>query len=259
MRTISPSIPPHSLVFNYILEAPFGKGQRFLNRGGLVDRLVGGFQVTAIHRYRSGPALVPFIAGGQREFLQRVGYLGNLRPNLTGQSFFTENQSGGVNYRYLNPGAFSRPNDFRAAPAFSLDGGVTVNPAYTAYYANPSVFFGNSAPTYSDLRAEPFFTEDLSIMKKTRITETTYFEMRASSSTCQTRALRAAGMNLDTGSSDRVPHADIFQPRRIQVGGRSVLAATESGRGRKSLPRFFCALTFTLYFAPRHGHVIGTH
>ena len=35
LRTISPSIPPHSLVFNYILEAPFGKGKRFLDRGGL--------------------------------------------------------------------------------------------------------------------------------------------------------------------------------------------------------------------------------
>ena len=38
LRTISPSIPPHSLVFNYIIELPFGKGRRFLNQGGLVDR-----------------------------------------------------------------------------------------------------------------------------------------------------------------------------------------------------------------------------
>ena len=54
---------------------PFGKGHRFLNEGGFVDRLVGGWQITGIHRYRSGPALLPFIAGGQREFLQRIGYL----------------------------------------------------------------------------------------------------------------------------------------------------------------------------------------
>ena len=124
LRTISPSVPPHSLVFNYIIEVPFGKGRRFLNRGGFVDRLVGGFQVTAIHRYRSGPALLPFIGGGQREFLQRIGFLGNLRPNVTGQSFFTGNAAGGVDYRYLNPAAFSRPLDYRSAPGPDWQSGI---------------------------------------------------------------------------------------------------------------------------------------
>ena len=223
LRTVSPSIPPHSLVFNYIFEVPFGKGRRFLNQGGLVDRLVGGFQITAIHRYRSGPALVPFIAGGQREFLQRVGFLGNLRPNVTGQPLFTENQSGGVEYRYLNPAAFSRPLDYRAAPAFTLNG-TTVNPEYAAFYANPLRFFGNSAPTYPSLRAEPFFTEDLSIMKKTRLTETTYFEIRAEVFNLFNRGRYGLPeLNLDNGRFGIVTrNADIFQPRRIQVGARFV-------------------------------------
>ena len=223
LRTISPSIPPHSLVFNYIIEAPFGKGKRYLNQGGFVDKLVGGFQVTGIHRYRSGPALLPFIGGGQREFLQRIGFLGNLRPNVTGQPFFTENRSGGVDYRYLNPAAFSRPPDYRNAPAFSLDG-TTVNPAYAAYYANPLVFFGSSAPTYGSLRATPFFTEDLSIMKKTPVTETTYFEIRFEIFNLFNRGRYGLpNVNLDDGNfgiSSR--NADIFQPRRIQVGGRFV-------------------------------------
>ena len=198
--------------------------QIVLDRGGLVDRLVGGFQVTAIHRYRSGPALVPFIGGGQREFLQRVGFLGNLRPNVTGQSFYTENPSGGVDYRYLNPGAFSRPTDFGAAPPFSLDGGATVNPAYAAYYADPLRFFGNAAPTYGSLRATPFFTEDLSIMKKTRVTETTYVEIRFEVFNLFNRGRYGLpNMNLDDGNFGiSARNADIFQPRRIQVGGRFV-------------------------------------
>src|SRR6185369_13301962 len=154
LRSVSPNIPPHSLVFNYIIELPFGKGRRYLNDPGLMDRLVGGWQVTGIHRYRSGPALTPFLAGGQRDFLQLVGYLGNLRPNITGQPFYTDIPAGGVNYLYLNPGPFSR------------DGGVTVNPAYIAYHSDPLRFFGNAAPTYGGLRAQPFFTEDFSLMKK---------------------------------------------------------------------------------------------
>jgi hypothetical protein len=218
LRTISASIPPHSLVFNYIIEAPFGKGRRYLNRGGIVDRIVGGFQVTGIHRYRSGPALLPFIAGGQREFLQRIGFLGNLRPNVTGQSFFTENPSGGVDYRYLNPGAFSRPTDYRFAP------GPIGSPEYAAYYADPNRFFGNSAPTYGSLRATPFFTEDFSVMKKTRVTETTYFEARVEIFNLFNRGRYGLpNLNVDDvnfGISSR--NADIFQPRRIQVGGRFV-------------------------------------
>jgi hypothetical protein len=224
LRSVSPSIPPHSLVFNYILELPFGKGKRFLDRGGVVDRLVGGFQVTAIHRYRSGPALVPFIAGGQREFLQRVGYLGNLRPNVVSDDFYTGNPGGGVDVRFLNRAAFSRPVDYRNAPAISLDGGATINPAYAAFYSNPSVFFGNAAPSYSGLRTEPFMSEDLSIIKKTRITETTFFELRFELFNLFNRGRYGIpNLNIDDVNYGNVTrNADIFQPRRVQVGGRFV-------------------------------------
>jgi hypothetical protein len=224
LRSISASIPPHSLVFNYILEVPLGKGKRFLNRGGLVDRLVGGFQVTAIHRYRSGPALVPFIAGGQREFLQRVGYLGNLRPNIVSNDFYTNNRGGGVDVRVLNSAAFSRPVDYRNAPAISLDNGATINPAYVAFYSNPNRFFGNAAPAYGGLRAEPFMTEDVSIMKKTKLTETTFFELRFEFFNVLNRGRYGLpNMNLDDINYGIVTrNADIFQPRRVQVGGRFV-------------------------------------
>ena len=224
LRSVSPSIPPHSLVFNYIFELPFGKGRRFLDQGGFVDRLVGGFQVTAIHRYRSGPALVPFIAGGQREFLQRVGYLGNLRPNIVSNDFYTNNPGGGVDVRVLNAAAFARPRDFRNAPPISLDNGATINPAYVAYYSNPSLFFGNAAPSYGGLRAEPFMTEDLSIMKKTKLTETTFFEVRFEFFNLLNRGRYGLpNMNLDDVNYGIVTrNADIFQPRRVQVGGRFV-------------------------------------
>ena len=224
LRSVSPNIPPHSLVFNYIIELPFGKGRRYMNQPGLSDRVFGGWQFTGIHRYRSGPALTPFIAGGQRDFLQLAGYLGNLRPNLTGQPFYTDIAAGGVNYRYLNPAAFSRPPSFSSAPDFSLDKGVTVNPAYIAYYSDPLRFFGTAAPTYGGLRAQPFFTEDFSLMKKTKITETTYLEIRAEFFNLFNRGrFGLANVNVDDvnfGISAR--NADIFQPRRIQVGGRFV-------------------------------------
>lgn len=234
LRSVSPSIPPHSLVFNYIIEIPFGKGRRFLDRGGWVNRVVGGFQITGIHRYRSGPAVTPFIAGGQRDFLQRVGFLGNLRPNVTGQPFYTNNPSGGVDYRFLNPLAFARPVDYRAIPtiqdpAFPNDPTRRIpapigHPVYEAFYADPLRFFGNAAPTYGGLRAQPFFTEDFSIMKKTSLTETTFFEIRAEFFNLFNRGRYGIpNVNLDdTNFGISARNADIFQPRRVQVGGRFV-------------------------------------
>jgi hypothetical protein len=61
-------------------------------------------------------------------------------------------------------------------------------------------------------------------MKKTKITETTYFEIRAEFFNVFNRGrfgLPIVDLNLTSfGISGR--NGDIFQPRRIQVGGRFV-------------------------------------
>ena len=233
LDTISPSSLPHSLVFHYIIELPFGKGKRFLNQGGIVDRLAGGWQVTGIHRYRSGPALVPFISGGQRDFLTVAGFGGNLRPNFTGEPFYTTNPATGTQYQYLNPAAFSRPPDYRAVPL--VDDPTNPDPTvlipapigsaeYRAFYADPLRFFGNAPPSTNELRGQPFFSEDISIMKKTRVTETTYLEIRAEIFNVFNRGrFGLPVVDLNAGDfSLSFRNGDIFQPRRIQVGARFV-------------------------------------
>ena len=55
--SISPNSAPHVLVINYLIELPFGKNKRYLNTGGVVDKLVGGWQVNGINRYQSGVPL----------------------------------------------------------------------------------------------------------------------------------------------------------------------------------------------------------
>jgi hypothetical protein len=192
-----------------------------------VDRLVGGFQISAIQRYRSGTPLTPVVLGGQRDFLDLVGIGGNLRPNLTGQPFFLDQAAidasyianGGVRYRALNLAAFARPRSFTgtSAPIGSAE--------YRAYYANPLAFLGNAAPTFDNLRTLPFYGEDLSVLKKTRITETMVLEIRAEFFNVFNRGRFAApDTNLDNpgnfGFQGRF--SDIFQPRRIQLGARFI-------------------------------------
>ena len=44
----------HRMVASYVYELPFGKGRRFLNQGGAVDAVVGGWQVSGISLFQTG-------------------------------------------------------------------------------------------------------------------------------------------------------------------------------------------------------------
>jgi hypothetical protein len=61
-------------------------------------------------------------------------------------------------------------------------------------------------------------------MKKTKISETTYFEIRAEFFNLFNRGrFGLPNVNVDDGNFGiSARNADIFQPRRIQVGGRFV-------------------------------------
>src|SRR5205085_3363309 len=111
-----------------------------------------------------------------RDFLDLVGYQGNLRLNLTGEPLLNPALSGnlGVRYQVLNPRAFVAPPNFQALPTADVN-----SAAYRAYYADPSVFFGTAAPVLDDAQVLPFKSENFNILKKTRLTETKTFEFGA--------------------------------------------------------------------------------
>ncbi|HEX2639315.1 MAG TPA: hypothetical protein VHL50_02035, partial [Pyrinomonadaceae bacterium] len=180
LYTVSPTNAPQVFVVNFLAELPFGKGKRFMNRGGIANAILGGFQVSGIFRYQQGTPLV-FSFPDNVGFLELAGYFGNLRPNLTGQAISTGTRTAvpGVAGRFfvLNPAAFTAPPSFNGGPAFIVNGAV--NPAYGAYYNDPTRFFGNAPAVITDVRSPLFFDENLSLLKKTRITETLTVELGA--------------------------------------------------------------------------------
>jgi hypothetical protein len=184
LKTVSPTNSPHVFVANFLAELPFGKGKKFLDQGGIVNALVGGWQIGGIFRYQQGTPLVYAIDpnyGGN--VLRQAGYLGNLRPNLTGQDIgavrpCNTGVPAATGRRYvLNCLAFSAPTRFDGAPSFLLNGAI--NPAYAAFYADPNVFFGTAPAVIDDVRSPNYFSENLNILKKTRITERVTFEVGA--------------------------------------------------------------------------------
>ncbi len=80
----------HLLSANAIIDLPFGKGQRYLNEGGISNAILGGWQFNVIVSGRSG---FPFSV---------VCQCGLIRPSLVGDPF-----SGVATDRYMNPAAFS--------------------------------------------------------------------------------------------------------------------------------------------------------
>jgi hypothetical protein len=175
--SVSPNDVPHAIVFNYIIELPFGKGRRFLNQGGIVDKLFGGFQISAIHRYQSG---LPFRVSRNNigDFLTSdvTGFGGNLRPNLTGQPIETGNEPSGLRFQFANQNAFAPTPLPRDAPPFLLISGQ-VNPAYAAFFNDPNRFFGNAPAVLPDVRLPAFLSENMSLLKKTNLSETTTLEL----------------------------------------------------------------------------------
>ncbi len=132
-----PNDVPHAVVGFWTYDLPLGKGKRW-----------GGWQVSGIHRYQSGVPLSIFTSNTLPVFNRA------LRPDaVAGVDRATGISLGdfqpGVDRR-INPNAFALPAPFR---------------------------FGTAAATYDDVRNFPVINEDFSLIKNTRITESSSIEL----------------------------------------------------------------------------------
>ena len=148
---------PQVLKLTWIYELPFGHGKRWLTSGGALDRLVSGWQVTAIQNYSSGDPLVitsQFSPG----FFSFAGLRADVIPGVPQK--VPHNGLDIVNgTQYLNPAAFATPPLSRVN-SFALR-------------------FGNSPGFLPRTRGPGHRSEDFGIVKDTRITERVAAQFRA--------------------------------------------------------------------------------
>lgn len=94
---------PHRMVASIIYMLPFGRGQKFLNRGGVVNQVAGGWQVSTITTLQSGGAVnTSSWDSGGTNFISnatRLNCNAGVDPVLP-----NNNQNG-----WFNPAAFSNP------------------------------------------------------------------------------------------------------------------------------------------------------
>jgi hypothetical protein len=76
----------HLVSGSFVYELPFGAGKPFLDKRGLVNGLIGGWELSSMFRFNSGPPFTP-VWGGR----QQTGMLsGTLRPDRVGNGTLSD-------------------------------------------------------------------------------------------------------------------------------------------------------------------------
>ncbi|HET6962012.1 MAG TPA: TonB-dependent receptor, partial [Terriglobia bacterium] len=151
---------PHNLTVSYQYELPFGKGKQ-----GAAGKVLGGWMIAGLHQYTSGaPQMIVTGSSTLAPYFGPNGFL--MRPNVVP----------GVEKRsqaYLN-GTWDPNAPNEAGSVFNIN-------AWNNPQLNPSTkySFGNAPRTDGDVRRFPFLSEDISIIKRTNITERVNVEFRA--------------------------------------------------------------------------------
>jgi hypothetical protein len=129
----------HNITANYNIPLPFGKGSPFLNSGGLLDRIIGGFQLNGVIHYSTG---FPFSAVAANTYGTNFAFSSNMvatAPIPTGGHRYDANAPGGAietalkgitsaqaqaNLRFAYVGESGERNNFRSDGYLSIDDGL---------------------------------------------------------------------------------------------------------------------------------------
>jgi hypothetical protein len=115
-KSKSPEDIPFRLVFSPIYELPFGKGKHWLNQGGAINQVVGGWQGALMGTFQTGSPLGPTVSGGGNTYLNDANQ--TLRPNLVPGCNLKSPTAwqpaiGGVRgIQYVNPACFTLPANY---------------------------------------------------------------------------------------------------------------------------------------------------
>lgn len=143
-RAEDPSNVPHRLVVSGLYELPIGRGRKFNVQNGVLDALVGGWQLNTITTLVAGTPLL--VRGANNGLANRPDWVGSLEL----------------------PGGFVDANPQRGVQWFN-----------TAAFLNPALYtFGNTPRAISQFRNPGAIIIDLSVFKTFTITERLKLQLR---------------------------------------------------------------------------------
>lgn len=231
----------HTFNFNGLYELPFGRGKRWLNEGGALNKIVGGFQLSSIVNISSG---VPTSIIDTRGTLNRAGRsalqpaTSSLNENQIKELFGTFRTPNGI--FVINPSVLfaTATNSATGAvisgvdltqplPAgFALTSIRGANPVGTTPFAS-QVFFPNAPGstgnlTRNFLNGPVYVNWDAGLLKNINITENTRLQLRGEIFNVLNRANFFTGdLDINSTSFGRLTGAgNSYSPRIVQFGAR---------------------------------------
>jgi hypothetical protein len=167
----------HRFVTSFTYEIPAGKGRRFLNRGGVLDYILGGYELAWIETVASGNPFTVFYTNSPNNYittaLMNAGYsnVGNLLPNLvatpSSPQFGLPSDIGADRFHQANEGAV-------IVSKGQQPGASNVN---TSAFAAPAAFtIGNEGRNM--LTGPGAFYSQFSVKKNFHITERVNLQLR---------------------------------------------------------------------------------
>jgi hypothetical protein len=165
---------PHAFKINWVYELPIGHGRTlFKSAGGVLDRLIGGWEFQGTNRIQSGNLL----------------NFGNVR--LVGMTLQDLQKAVGLRFDDANKLIYYEPADIITNTIYAFNTSATTSNGYsslgvpTGRYLAPAnsggciqVVAGDCAPTHIYVRGPGFVRFDLSIVKRIRFAESRNFELR---------------------------------------------------------------------------------
>ncbi len=191
-RSVTSSDIPQVIALSYTYELPVGKGKAFLNRGGVANEVLGGWEVSGIQQYQSGrPIHIEYDAFGQNDpYFATDGY--SFRPDLVP----------GVPLK--NPG-YNRSCSGPIQP-------TQVGRNACQFYINPSAFafpaagqFGNAPTFLSGLRLPWYLNENLSGSKRFQLYDNVRLQFQANAFNLLNRTIFSNGGNANTFIFNNAP------------------------------------------------------
>lgn len=110
----------HRFVASVTYELPFGRGKKWLNRGGIWNLLFGGYQVVCIQTLESGNPLTFSFSNSPHDYYPT--WFGPRRPNIVGDPSMRDNwrDFGGDRFNVANMNSVFDINAFAYPEAFTI-------------------------------------------------------------------------------------------------------------------------------------------
>jgi hypothetical protein len=192
----------HVLKGNAVYELPFGPGKMFLNSGGVMGKIFGGWQISGLAQVRTGRPITFVSARGT---VNRAGRSGNNTPNTT-----------------LTISQLQERVGLFHDPATGLP--LLVNPELinSQGRANAAFFTHPAAGTLGNLSLTPvdgpgYWNVDTALIKRTRFKERLGMELRLEAFNVFNHTNFSVPNNLDINSTSFGKINSTFAPRIFQL------------------------------------------